>query len=255
MSRGAQTGVVLAAVAVAALQMGCGGRGAGARSVGAGEGPSRYGQEGLRVSGTAVLRVAPDVAVVRLGYESRGRVAHQAKLDNDRVMRKVLAAIVKAGVAGKDTQTAEYRLFPVWESWPIPTTKTLFWHVLNMVEVQVRKVGTVAEVIDAACAAGADKVSDVRFTVEGIHLRRAVAREMAAKVAREKAEQLARLMGAKLGKVVSISDAPASSWYGPAQSVANTVAEAQGNESVPEAVVRGGQVEIQAMEEVVFALE
>jgi len=220
-------------------------------------GPSRFGQEGLRVSGTAVLRAAPELATVRLGYESRARRAREAKVLNDRVMRKVLAAIENEGVARKDVQTVEYRLFPVWE-WDTTNTKALFWHVLNMVEVRVRRVGTTADVIDAASAAGADKVSDVQFSVDSLHKLRTRAREMAAKVAREKAEQLARLMGARLGKVVAVNDTgPYWSYrssYG-ASNVGQEAAEVPAATAAADSVVRGGQIVVEAREDLVFALE
>jgi hypothetical protein len=226
-------------------------------------GPGRYGQEGVRVSGTAVVRTAPDVAIVRLGYESRSRRAREAKLANDRVMKKVISAMQKEGVARKDIQTVEYRLFPVWEEWPKPTIRTLFWHVLHMVEVRVHKVETVADVIDAASAHGADKVEGVQFAVEELHKVRAQAREMAAKVAREKGEQLARLMGSRLGKVVAVVDSHVRywdspwSWYGTgsANIAAQRMAEVPTPAAAADSVVSAGQVVVEAREEVVFALQ
>ena len=256
--------VCLALAAVAGWALGAMRSAASAARLQADLGPGRYGQEGLRVSGTAVVRAAPDVATVRLGYESRNRRARPAKLANDRVMRKVLAAMEQAGVARKDIQTVEYRLYPVWEFDP-PTTRTLFWHVLHMVEVRVRQVDTVADVIDAAAEAGADKVDNVEFSVDSLHKLRAQAREMATKVAREKGEQLARLMGARLGKIMAITDGSVSTtspyWWPYRFSrlgLSNVVQQAEDvpqPTAPPESVVRGGQIVVDAREEVVFALE
>lgn len=224
-------------------------------------GPSRYGQEGLRVSGTAVVRAAPDLATVRLGYESRSRRAREAKLVNDRVMKKVEAAIQREGVARKDLQTVEYQLFPVWEvRGQNPTVRTLFWHVLHMIEVRVRNVETVADVIDAASAAGADKVDNVQFSVDSLHQLRSQAREMAAQVAREKAAQIARLMGTRLGKVVAATDGGARYWYGSwygygANISAQRTADAPAAAAPPDSVISAGQISVAATEEVVFALE
>jgi uncharacterized protein YggE len=224
-------------------------------------GAARYGEEGIRVSGTAVVRARPELATVRLGYESRNRRARQAKLDNDAVMKKVLAAMAKHGVDRKDIQTVQYRLFPVWEPWPTPSsTKALFWHVLHMVEVRVHKVDTVADVIDAASAAGADKVDDVEFSVESLHALRAQARELAVKVAREKAEQLAKLTGAHAGRLVSVSDYnPQYDYYwGRRGMTVNAQMSVEAPDSVsvsPDSVVSSGQIVVQAREELVFAVE
>jgi len=216
--------------------------------------------EGLQVSGTAVVRAAPDLATVRLGYESRARWPREAKVANDRVMKKVIAAVEKAGVARKDIQTVEYRLFPYWEQRP-PSPRSLTWHVLNLVEVRVRKVDTVADVIEAASAAGADKMGSVQFSVENLHQLRAQAREMAAKIAREKAEQLAGLMGARLGPAITIRDSsPQYNWswqpYG-ANVAAQAALQVAGgeNNAEPDKVITAGQVVVEAREEAVFALE
>jgi len=261
-----KVGVVLAAVlfvtmlvltgwALGALHT----RSAGA--VGSDQGTGRYGQEGLRVSGTAVVRAAPDLALVRLGYESRNRRARESKVANDAVMRKVTAALEREGVARKDIQTVEYRVFPVYENWPTPTTRTLFWHVVHMVEVRVHKVDTVTEVIDAASEAGADKVDNVEFKVDSLHTLRAEARKMAAKVAREKAEQLAGLMNTRLGKVVAVVDSstrtsmPPWARYGAAANIAaQATADLPSGDASPDSIVSAGQVVVEATEEVVYAL-
>ena len=85
---------------------------------------------------------------------------------------------------------------------------------------------------------------------------------MAAQVAREKGEQLASLMGAKLGKVVSVTDGSARTsytpwWYG--NGSANISAQATRDvapaDATPDSIVSGGQIAVEASEEVVFALE
>jgi uncharacterized protein YggE len=150
----------------------------------------------------------------------------------------------------------------MWENWEQISAKAKVWHVLNMVEVRVRKVDTVADVINAASAAGADKVENVEFTVESLHKLRSRAREMAAKVAREKAEQLAQLMGANLGEVISVTDNNEpdyrSYWYG--SNLANSNVQAStsmpsAESSEPESSISGGQIVVKVREDVLYALE
>ncbi len=221
---------------------------------------SRFGNEGVRVSGTAVVRANPDLATVTLGYESRALTSRKAKADNDAVMKKIKTALRQHGVESADVQTCEYRLFPIWEDWKGYKEKARVWHVLHMVEVRVRRVDKVADVVDAASSAGADKITDIQFSVEDLHSLRAQARKMAAKVAREKAEQLAELMGARLGRVVAITDSNISNYYPWRYYGVNSYANVQMHaEQEPasgdaESVVSSGQVAIEAREEVVFAL-
>ena len=224
--------------------------------------PAVRSREGtLRVSGTAVVRAAPELATIHLGFESRALRARQARLENDAVMKKVLTALRENGIEQKDMQTVEYRLFPMWENWPRPTTRVWVWHVLHMVEVRIRKVDTASEVIDAASAAGADKMEDVIFSVESLHKLRAQARELACKVAREKAEQLADLMGVKLGAATYIADTSPrysnySRWSGSQSNVmAQAVAQAPSDGAEPDSLLNGGQISVESTEEVTFAIE
>ena len=211
---------------------------------------------GISVSGTSEVRAAPDLATVRLGHNSRGQTARQAKLANDRAMAKILSAIRAEGVDRKDIQTAQYRLYPALEG-PAQSPRRV-WRVQNLVEVRVRKVATVADVMDAASAAGANEMGDVRFEVENLHALRAKARVGAARVAREKAEQLAKLMGVRLGSAVAIADVGAESYWSPwgslGRNVVQSTSEVPISESMPETAISGGQIGVRVREEVLFEI-
>ena len=211
---------------------------------------------GISVSGTSEVRAAPDLATVRLGHNSRGQTARQAKLANDRAMAKILSAIRSEGVDRKDIQTVQYGLYGAQEGPPRAPRRV--WYVRNLVEVRVRKVATVADVMDAASAAGANQMGDVRFDVENLHTLRAKARIGAAKVAREKAEQLAKLMGVRLGRPVAISDVAADSYWSPwntrSRNVLQKTTQMPPSETMPDSAISGGQVSVQVREEVLFEI-
>jgi uncharacterized protein YggE len=224
-------------------------------------GPSPYGQEGIRVSGTAIVRAEPDLAVITLGCVTRAGRAGQAKAQNDETMRRVMDAIEKHGVRRRDIQTVTYNLGEARE----PRSQERFWQVVNVIEVRVRDVSAAADVIDAAADAGANRIGSVRYAVESLHKLRAKAREQASRVAREKAEQLAKLMNVRVGKTVAINDASYQTyypwnWYGGgmnanvAQSVTQQAPSAPGREE-PDDQLASGLVSVEAREEVVFAIE
>jgi uncharacterized protein YggE len=73
-------------------------------------GNSPYGQEGLRVTGTAVVHAKPDYALVTLGCTSSGSRAGATKTANAVAMRRVLDALRAAGVQNKDIQTVSYTM-------------------------------------------------------------------------------------------------------------------------------------------------
>lgn len=237
--------IVCASVAVLAIVSGC--ERAGAESV---AGPSRYGTEGLRVSGTAVVRAKPDTVTFRAGKDVSGGSIKDAKRECDATMAKVMAALEAKGVPAEAIQTVDYSLFDQYLTKP----SRHVWHARHIVEIRSDKVDSAADLIDAAVSAGADRVSSVSFSVAELDKLRTKAREMAVDVAQRKAQQLAKLMNVNLGRAVSISDNGDFSWR--AQSVTNAQAEFSGQPSAApaESSVSGGQVVVEAVEEVVFEI-
>jgi uncharacterized protein YggE len=78
---------------------------------------------------------------------------------------------------------------------------------VNSVQVTIRNLETLGEVLDAAVKAGGNTVQAVSFDLSDKTTALDQAREAAVGDARHKAEQLARLANATLGPIVTISDA------------------------------------------------
>lgn len=215
--------------------------------------PSPYGQEGLRVSGTAIVRAKPDTVTVTLGKDVAAPTIKDAKRNCDALMAAVVSAIKAKGVAAEGIQTREYRLYDNYREKPARHE----WHARHMLEIRTDKVEEIADIIEAAVNAGADRVSEIEYSVASIHELRAQARQQAIKVAKEKARQLASLMGVTLGRAVSIIDSSYRSWYPAAQSAMNAQWEVRsGSQSASaERVLSSGQVAVEANEELVFEIK
>jgi uncharacterized protein YggE len=80
------------------------------------------------------------------------------------------------------------------------------YRVSNMVQVTIRDLNTVGDIIDAAVAAGANNVWGVTFGLEDTEALEAQAREKAVANARARAESLAELNGVAVGDVIHISE-------------------------------------------------
>jgi uncharacterized protein YggE len=219
-----------------------------------------YGQEGLRVTGTAVVRAKPDYALVTVGFQCSRAKAGEAKAELSAVMARVLKALKAQGIEDKNIQTVEYSLDSDYEG--PQDSRQIAWSARNMVLARIEKVEDVSEVIDAATEAGANAIGSVEFMVDDMNALRAQARELAAKMARGKADQLAAQFGAKVGRVVAIQDGQIPTpWYGgipAANSYVNatrSVGDAGSKDRNPDSVVSEGQISVEAREEVVFALE
>jgi uncharacterized protein YggE len=90
-------------------------------------------------------------------------------------------------------------------SFPAPPRQDMY-RVSNTVEVKIRDLARVGQVLDAAVAAGANNIWGVQFGLDSTDAIEAQAREKAAADARARADALAKLQGVALAGVVSINE-------------------------------------------------
>lgn len=87
-----------------------------------------------------------------------------------------------------------------------PSAPAGVYRVANTIEITVRDIGKVAQVLDAAVSTGANEVQGVSFDLDAREPFDAKVREKAVTDARERAEVLAKLHGKKLGEVLAVSE-------------------------------------------------
>jgi hypothetical protein len=153
------------------------------------------------------VKVIPDEAFIDLAVETVGKTAKAAGEDNARKMEAVIAALLKGGLARKDVETRHFAVFPEYTPVERPgqVPQLRGYRVSNTVSAHVRALAQVGPLLDAALAAGANRVDGVRFglsqpqEVQGRALEDAVAR------ARRSAQVLATALGVKLGPVLDAS--------------------------------------------------
>ena len=61
-------------------------------------GSSPYGQEGIRIEATVLVRTTPELAVITLGCETRAARASDARARNDATMSAIIASVERRGV-------------------------------------------------------------------------------------------------------------------------------------------------------------
>jgi uncharacterized protein len=156
----------------------------------------------IRVSGTAVVYAKPDYATITMGVMKLAPRVLDAKTQCDQSMLKVQAALRKVGISQDDIQTTNYQIYPVQERPTLPRK----WKVAHEISVKVRKVGSVADMLDAVAENGATSISGVNYAIEKVVELRSKARVEAMRVAQEKAGELAKLAGRQLGAPLTITD-------------------------------------------------
>ena len=170
-------------------------------------------RRGLTVTGTDVVRVAPDTAEWSFGVQARSPTARGAIAGANRTMRGVVAAARRAGVERRDIRTDHVSLYPrISEG----SGKVDGYIASTMVSVVVRSVSRAGAVVEAAVGAGATDVSGPALTRSDSNAQYRVALDRAYEDARAKAERLAAKVGVSLGAPTSVVEGTARSeaYYG-----------------------------------------
>jgi uncharacterized protein len=215
----------------------------------------------IQVSGSAVIKVVPDLVTLQLGVTSNDSTPQGVYDKNTAAIKKVMAAIRQLGVADKDLSTDYYIIRPLYNDYDSLTIKG--YRINNTVVVNLKDVGKVSLVLAAALSAGANEVVDVQFKTSQLRQYRDQARELAMKAAQEKARDLAGAAGAQAGCVLNIDENTGSSYYGGwwggryQPQTQNVLQNAPSSDQPPsdDGPISLGQIAVQAEVQVRFSLK
>ncbi|HEX6938906.1 MAG TPA: SIMPL domain-containing protein [Longimicrobiales bacterium] len=177
------------------------------------DGPTpRVPETAQTVTVAAVGRVTrePDQAELSLAVESFAATAREAAAANAGKMDALLAALRRLGLDEEDVETVSYSLHPEYDYSPGEPRRQgeqrlVGYRAINMVRVTIDEIERVGEVIDAAVAAGADRVQGISFQLaDPDEARRDALRDAVAR-ARIEAQTLADAVGATLGPVLAVT--------------------------------------------------
>lgn len=159
----------------------------------------------IAVEGTAETFVAPDTAHVSFGVTAKDRTTTAATTSVNSRMKNMMDALRRADVAEKDIKTVNYNLSP---EYTYTDGKQRFdgYRVSQRVEVTIRNLDRVADVLDIVNTAGVDDVSQLTFFVDNEDAVREKLRTDAIANARAKAEKIADDLDVRLGSVVSFQE-------------------------------------------------
>ncbi len=166
----------------------------------------------IQVTGTAVVNVVPDRALIQLGVQSNATTVRAVEQSNSTTTQAVLKAVRSLGIDTQDIATDWYVIEPVYQDYDSLYIKG--YRINNMVAITVRDVGQTSRVIASALQAGANQVINVDFYTSELRKYRDQARDMAMKAAREKAQALGQTAGAQLDCSLTVNENSWSSYNG-----------------------------------------
>jgi len=166
-------------------------------------------QKTISANGEAEKIVAPDQAVIGIGYTVTKATAAAAQNEMNTVMDKVIADLKSSGIADSDIKTTYFDVSPAY-NWSSGTSEIYGYTATHNLEVKTTEFSKAGAIIDVATKAGANQINNVRFELK-TETEKAIKQELftlAAENARTKADSIATGLGTavKSVKSVSISD-------------------------------------------------
>lgn len=160
----------------------------------------------LSVSAHAEASRAPDVASLSTGVVTQAADANAALKANSAQMAKVVATIRAAGVAERDVQTSGISIQPQYRYAENQPPVITGYQASNTVNIKVRDIGKLGEVLDALVASGANQVNGPNFEIDQPEAVYDEARQAALKQAQARAAMYAQSLGLRVRRIVSISE-------------------------------------------------
>jgi len=160
----------------------------------------------LSVSAQADAHRAPDVATISAGVVTQSADANSAMRANATQMDKVMAAIRAAGVPDRDIRTSGVNLNPQYKYVENQNPTITGYQASNTVDLKVRDVARLGQVLDALVASGANQVNGPSFEIDQPEPVYDEARRAALDKAQARAQMYAKELGLRVRRIVSISE-------------------------------------------------
>jgi len=156
-------------------------------------------------SGTGEIRVPPERAIIRIGVASEDSSAARAAAATAAKVRAVIDTLASLGFERDSLPTVDFGIGRTYFRTREMEDAAKAYSAKSTIEVAVIRLEGVGEVIDAALAAGANDISNIRFDADVGGAARREALGQALSQAKRDAEALANAAGGVLGNLVEVS--------------------------------------------------
>ncbi len=155
----------------------------------------------MKINGVGIVKTEPDIAIVNLGVMTQNKNLEVSQKENAEKTTAVINDLLHMNISKKDISTSNYTIEPEYD---FVEGKQLFrgYRVTNILNINIRELNNVGEIIDSAVSSGANIVNSIRFTVENPSLYYNKALRLAVKDAILKAKEIGNTLG------VSIDETP-----------------------------------------------
>ena len=176
----------------------------------------------ITVSDTGEIYAKPDLALTTFSVVTERKTVAEAMSENTKKMNAIINFMKGQGIEEKDLKTTTFNIYPRYEYqkveteiYPYPPGKRVLigYEVTQSLEVKIRDMVKIGDIIQGATDAGANQVGDLQFTIDKEDELKKQAREQAIEKAKTKAKELAGQLGVKLVRIINFSESSVIPYY------------------------------------------
>ena len=169
----------------------------------------------ITVSDTGEIYAKPDLALVTFSVVNEAKTVTEAMSDNTKNMNAIISVMKDEGIEEKDLKTTSFSIYPRYEwrkveteIYPYPPGKRVLvgYEVRQSLQVKIREMAKIGDIIQGATDAGANQVGDLQFTIDKEDELKKQARSQAIEKAKTKAQELASQLGVSLVRITNFSE-------------------------------------------------
>lgn len=158
-------------------------------------------------SGEGRVVAKPDIAKISLSIITDALTSKIAQDDNSKKSKAITDYFKKQNIDEKDIKTTGYNIYPQYKYPQYGGQPTVTGYQVNQsMEVKVRDLDKVSNILDGVVSSGANVVNQLSFEIDDPDALKAEARAKAISNAKKKADELQSQVGISLGKIVNFSE-------------------------------------------------
>lgn len=162
-------------------------------------------QDLVIAAGQGVVKRAPDQAFVTVASEARSRLPREAQAQNARVATAIRARLADFSLPADAVRTLSVDMQPEFD-WANGKQNLRGYLASNVIEIRLDDVNKVGDVVDAVIAAGATRVTGVRFTLKDMAAAEQEALKIASAAALGRARAMAEGVGRNVDRIVRLDE-------------------------------------------------
>jgi hypothetical protein len=160
----------------------------------------------ITVTGIGTAYAQPDIATIQIGVEMPDDNVAIAYSQVNMTIETIINGLLELGIEREDIRTAGINIYSEnFGMGPDGAVQNRF-RASNQVNVTVRDLSMIEQVIDTAVASGANAIYGLQFAISDTSALESEARTQALENARERAGQIASNIAVTLGDVVSVTE-------------------------------------------------